>query len=73
MAEVYEKGIYPISQDGNKAIEWYQRALEHAYHNENRIRVYRSTFHSLSLDRVLAGPSFVITTFVQLYFFVSIH
>lgn len=27
MGEVYEKGIQPVSQDGSKALECYERAL----------------------------------------------
>lgn len=43
MATVYEDGIKPVSQDGTKAIECYERALQVTLKPHEKAYLYIST------------------------------
>lgn len=46
MAEVYEKGVSPLTMDGTKALEYYERAIRLSPYNRKRMDLCISTFHS---------------------------
>lgn len=49
MVKVYSSGLHPVTEDGNKVIEWYERALLLDLTNEDKLKVYLGTLYDVNI------------------------